>query len=140
MNRLWFRIKRWMRFRYMRYTVSMKQSISDKIYKSNQRVTDLDLVAQEAIRKAIWDKESTLLSTNGIRYVKVPSKKISVILEDNYATITNSVYSYRFHINEDIYKHLCEIFENVVSKRAKAIDDEVFTGVKSNVKTILKEL
>lgn len=137
MRRIGYAIKRKIRYMYMRNIITMRNKINHQMNRSV--VTDLDLIAQDAIRKAIWEKDSTLLRCENVRYVKVPSKKIYVILENHYALIANSVYSYRFYINEEVYNRLCEIFDNVTEKRAKAIDNDVYNGVKSNIKSILKE-
>jgi hypothetical protein len=132
-------IKRKLRYFYMRTLIKTRRDIENRLTK-REIVTELDLVAQEAIRKAIWEKDSILYEYDSVRYVKVPSKKINVIMEDHYALIANSVYSYRFHINEDIYKHLCEVFDNTIEKRALKIDKEVYNNVKTNIKLILKEI
>jgi hypothetical protein len=56
-------------------------------------------------------------------------------------TVVNHQYSYNISLQgSNVYKRICNIFDNEVEKRRELMEKEIYSNVKHSLSTIVKNL
>jgi hypothetical protein len=75
------------------------------------------------------------------RYIKSDKQQIFLTLQMDQLTVVNHQYSYNISLQgSNVYKRICNIFDNEVEKRRELMEKEIYSNVKHSLSTIVKNL